>query len=67
MRLRSRMSIKELLYEVDRLKLLIADCRYKILCFQLGGYVNEPLNEIEDTMNEAEKKLFILQNTLLKV
>lgn len=67
MRLKNRMSIQEYLYEVDRLKLLIADCKYKILCFQLGAVIDKPLNDIEQEMNDAERYLYKLQNPLSTV
>lgn len=67
MRLKNRMSIEEYLYELDRLKLLIADCKYKILCFQLGAVIDKPLSEIEQEMNDAEKYLYRLQDPLSTV
>lgn len=67
MRLKNRMSIEEYLYELDRLKLLIADCKYKILYFQLGAVIDKPLNEIEQEMNDAEKYLYRLQNPISTV
>ena len=67
MKLKNRMTIQEYLYEVERLKLVIADCKFKIVCFQLGATINEPLDKIENDMNEAEKYLHKLQNPLYKV
>ena len=67
MKLKNRMSKEEYLFEVERLKLVIADCKYKIVCFQLGATINEPLDKIENDMNEAEKYLHKLQNPLSTV
>ena len=67
MKLKNRMTIREYLYEVERLKLVIADCKFKIVCFQLGGTINEPLDKIEKDMKEAEKYLHKLQNPLSTV
>lgn len=64
MRLKNRMTKEEYLNEVERLKLVIADCKYKIVCFQLGATINEPMDKIEQEMNEAEKYLYKLQNPL---
>ena len=67
MRLKNRMTIKEYLYEIERLELLIADCKYKIICFQLGATINEPLDKIENEMNLAVEYLHKLQNPLSTV